>query len=155
MGTRVRVLIPRSEPAQGAGEAVAGLARRRSAGGLRLLLVDDNIDAASTLAMCLEAAGHHVVVAHEGQRALEAALASRPQACLLDIGLPGMDGYELGRRLKNLPEAAGATLIALTGYGGERDREASARAGFAHHMVKPVDLDRLGVLLAEVAQARA
>ncbi|MFC5480755.1 ATP-binding protein [Massilia suwonensis] len=119
-------------------------------GGLRLLVVDDNVDAATTLAMLLEASGHEVFIEHESLRALELARSARPDACLLDIGLPDIDGNELARRLRAQPETAHSVLIAVSGYGQEADRRLALDAGFAHHLVKPVDLDGLMAVLATV-----
>jgi PAS domain S-box-containing protein len=117
---------------------------------LTLLVVDDNVDAATTLALLLEAAGHQVFIEHESLRALELARSARPDACLLDIGLPDLDGNELARRLRAQPETAHSVLIAVSGYGQESDRRTALEAGFAHHMVKPVDLQALSALLATV-----
>jgi PAS domain S-box-containing protein len=134
-----------SQPAPGTGAA--------GATGLTLLVVDDNVDAATTLAMLLEAAGHEVYIEHESLRALELARSARPDACLLDIGLPDIDGNELARRLRAQPETAHSVLIAVSGYGQESDRKAALEAGFSHHLVKPVDLDALGAVLATVRRA--
>jgi CheY-like chemotaxis protein len=112
-------------------------------GGLSILVVDDNVDAAETLAMLLEASGHRVSTAHDPFDALERARAEAPQACLLDIGLPGMDGYELARRLRAQPETRHALLVAITGYGQDSDRRLAAEAGFDRHLVKPIDLEAL------------
>ena len=120
---------------------------------LRVLVVDDNVDAAVMLAMLMEASGHEVMVEHGAQAALERARSTAPQVCLLDIGLPEMDGKELARRLRALPETAGATLVAITGYGQESDRAEILAAGFDHHLVKPVDLGRLEAILAALAPA--
>jgi CheY-like chemotaxis protein len=113
-------------------------------------VVDDNVDAATTLAMLLEANGHEVFIEHESLRALELARSARPDACLLDIGLPDIDGNELARRLRAQPETAHSVLIAVSGYGQEADRRLALDAGFAHHLVKPVDLDALMSVLATV-----
>ncbi|MGG7606116.1 ATP-binding protein [Massilia sp. BKSP1R2A-1] len=118
---------------------------------LRVLVVDDNLDAAHTLNLYLAAAGHRVEIAYNGIDALKLAEVFAPQVCLLDIGLPDMDGNELARRLRRLPETAKATLIAATGYGRQQDREAAAAAGFDHYMVKPVNTVQLSELLARVA----
>jgi PAS domain S-box-containing protein len=118
---------------------------------LRLLVVDDNVDAAATLAMLLEACGYEVMVENDSLRALERAQRERPDAALLDIGLPDMDGNELARRLRADPRTRSMLLVAVTGYGQEQDRRAALEAGFDHHMVKPVDLDRLAAILAGVA----
>jgi len=114
----------------------------------RVLVVDDNLDAAATLAELLELWGYEVRLAHEGPAAVEEAVRFRPDVALLDIGLPGMNGYELARQLRAKPESAETVLIALTGYGQEEDRRQAQAAGFTHHLVKPVDLDRLEALLA-------
>ncbi len=116
---------------------------------LQIMVVDDNVDAAVTVAMLLEIDGHAVSVAHSAEQALAllAAASNPPHAFLLDIGLPGMDGFELARRLRAAPDTAGATLIALTGYGQPQDRKKSKAAGFDHHLEKPVDPERLLGLL--------
>lgn len=121
---------------------------------MRILVVDDNRDAAVTLAMLLEAMGHEVLVEHDPYRALALAGSERPQVYMLDIGLPGIDGLELARRLRARPENAGATLIALTGYSQERDRERALAAGFDHHLAKPVDTARLAALLGRTRSDR-
>lgn len=115
---------------------------------LRLMLVDDNVDAASTLQAFLSAQGHEVGIRHDGKSALAESRNAPPQAFILDIGLPDMDGYELARQLKSRPETAHAVLIALTGYGQEHDRILSQSAGFHHHLVKPVDTIVLSKILA-------
>lgn len=115
--------------------------------GRRILVVDDNKDAASALSMLLQAMGHETAEAHDGPEALDVARAFRPELVLLDIGLPTLDGYEVARRLRaELGE--GCELVALTGWSTEEDREKTTRAGFAHHLVKPVDADTLRKLLA-------
>jgi CheY-like chemotaxis protein len=114
---------------------------------LRIHVVDDNADAAEMLAMLLEAAGHRVAVEHEPRRALERARAERPQVCLIDIGLPDMDGNMLAQRLRADPATAGALLVATTGYGQDSDRRRSLAAGFDHHLVKPLDLEELYAIL--------
>jgi PAS domain S-box-containing protein len=121
--------------------------------GLRLMVVDDNVDAASMLAMYLKAAGHEVFVEHDSRRALERARIEAPDVCLLDIGLPGMDGNELACRIRAQPETANAVLIAVTGYGQEHDRKNTASAGFHHHFVKPVDSSKLTSLLATLSRS--
>jgi len=110
-----------------------------------VLVVDDNVDAAGTMA---ELWGHEVRVAHEGPAAVEEAVRFRPEVVLLDIGLPGMNGYEVARQLRQEAGLSATLLIALTGYGQEEDRRQAHHSGFAHHLVKPVDLARLQALLA-------
>jgi signal transduction histidine kinase/CheY-like chemotaxis protein len=122
---------------------------------LRILVVDDNVDAASTLAHWLALEGHTVAVAHDGRSALEQAAREPFEAFILDIGLPGMDGTELARRLRVGGLAKGALLLALTGYGQTSDREKSAAAGFDHHLVKPADPQQLRVVLAQRARMPA
>ena len=106
---------------------------------LRVLVVDDNVDGAQMLAMFLEASGHLVAVEHSGQAALVRAATESFDACLLDIGLPGMDGIELARRLREIPQTRNAMLVAITGYGLPGDGADSLKAGFDYYMVKPVD----------------
>nr|WP_229256944.1 ATP-binding protein [Duganella lactea] len=122
----------------------------RPARTLRVLVVDDNIDAAQTLQLLLEAGGHHVTVAHNALTALEIAQAKAPELCLLDIGLPDINGYDLARSLRALPHTARATLVAVTGYGRHEDREQATAAGFDHYFVKPVDVDALLALIARL-----
>ena len=150
-GSTFNVTLPLAEKAA-AGEPAPETGAAGGAG-LTLLVVDDNVDAATTLAMLLEAGGHEVYIEHESLRALELARSARPDACLLDIGLPDIDGIELARRLRAQPETAHSVLIAVSGYGQESDRRAALEAGFAHHLVKPVDLDALDAVLATVSRA--
>jgi PAS domain S-box-containing protein len=114
---------------------------------LRLLVVDDNVDIAEMMTEVLAGAGHSVAVAHDGFGALEAAR-SRPDVVLLDLGMPGIDGLEVCRRLRADPAQAGLTLVALSGYGQPDDRAETAAAGFDHHLVKPVDFAALDRILA-------
>jgi CheY-like chemotaxis protein len=121
---------------------------------LRILVVDDNEDAADILALLLRTMGHDVAVEYSSQQALDHVARYLPQVCLLDIGLPGMDGNALAQRLRARPETAHATLVAVTGYGQESDRDLSLAAGFDAHLVKPVDLAQLGAVLAAARQPR-
>ncbi|MFL6214182.1 MAG: PAS domain S-box protein [Blastocatellia bacterium] len=114
----------------------------------RILVVDDNVDSAESIALLLELNGHQVRMAHDGPTALEVAGSFRPEVIVLDIGLPGMDGYEVARRLRNDSAIREALLIALTGYGQDEDRQQSLAAGFDHHLVKPIDTDTLQDLIA-------
>ena len=117
-------------------------------------MVDDNHDGAATLAEMLELMGARAHVAHEGGQAIELAAGFEPDLVLLDIGLPGMDGYETARQLRQVPGFK-ARLVALTGYGSAQDRERSRAAGFDAHMVKPVSPAELETLLSEAAAALA
>jgi two-component system CheB/CheR fusion protein len=117
-------------------------------GPARVLLVEDNVDAADALAELLRMWGHEVEVVHDGASAVEKAGEVRPDVVLLDIGLPGMDGYQVAGALRALPDLRRALLVALTGYGQETDRRRTAAAGFDHHLIKPVDLEELKHLIA-------
>jgi PAS domain S-box-containing protein len=114
----------------------------------RILLVEDNVDAAEALAELLRLWGHEVEIAHDGATAVQAAQTARPDVVLLDIGLPGMDGYQVAGALRSLGELQGALIVALTGYGQESDRQRAAVAGFDHHLIKPVDLEELRKLIS-------
>jgi PAS domain S-box-containing protein len=118
---------------------------------LRVLVVDDNVDTAQSLTMLLRVAGHDVRTAFDGPTALEAALSCQPRVVLLDIGLPGLDGYEVAERLREQPAFRNSVLIAITGYGQESDRQRSRQAGFDYHLVKPVDFARVKEILATVS----
>jgi CheY-like chemotaxis protein/two-component sensor histidine kinase len=111
--------------------------------GASVLVVEDNDDVAESLSMLLEQAGHWVTVVANGERALEAIRALRPDVVLADVGLPGMDGYEFARRVRAAADLAVVPLVALTGYGRGEDRERAIEAGFDHHLVKPVELTPL------------
>jgi CheY-like chemotaxis protein len=149
-GSTFEIALPLQDASPAGGQA-SSQGSARFPGSLRLLVVDDNTDAALTLGMLLEACGHEVCVEHDSKRALERSQAEPPDACLLDIGLPEMDGNELARRLRAQPETAHAALIAVTGYGQEQDRQRAFEAGFSYHLVKPVDMDKLAEVLAEIA----
>ena len=113
----------------------------------RILVVDDNHDAAETLGMLLSGLGATVALAHSGPEALAALETFDPDAMLLDIGMPGMDGYEVSRHVRASTRHGNVLLIALTGWGHEDDRERSKRAGFDYHFVKPPDIDRMRSIL--------
>jgi PAS domain S-box-containing protein len=119
---------------------------------LRVLVVDDNIDMAQTLALLLKTSGHDVRTAHTGPAALEVALDHRPNVVLLDIGLPGLNGYEVANRLRQQPALRNVVLVAMTGYGQETDRKRSQEAGFDHHLVKPTDFGKVREILAAVSK---
>jgi signal transduction histidine kinase len=117
----------------------------------RILLADDNRDALETLARLLQLGGHEIHKAVDGVQALEAATRVRPDLVLLDIGMPGMDGYEVARRIRSQPWGRAATLVALSGWGQESDRKRSREAGFDSHCIKPLDPQRLSMLLASLS----
>ena len=132
---------PASQPA---GPRVVAATERR---GSRILVVDDNVDTARGLVRLLKLLGNEVEAAHDGVSAIDAARAFKPEFVLLDIGLPGMDGFEVARRLREESGCQASVIIAVSGYGQEEDRRRSREAGFDHHLVKPVDFDRLVSLL--------
>jgi CheY-like chemotaxis protein len=115
--------------------------------GRRILVVDDNADAATTLGELLAALGHEVMVRFDGESALADAASFAPEVLVLDIGLPDMDGYELARRLRAQPATAQARYLALTGYGQAHDRTLARAAGFDHHFVKPLEIAALQAVL--------
>lgn len=145
-GSEFIVLLPRCAPpalAAPVSQTDSSVQGRRR----RVLVVDDNRDSAESLQMLLQLWGHEAHCAHDGVEALEMADVLRPDTVLLDIGLPGISGYDVARRLRAHDGTAGAMLIAVTGYGQEEDKQLTRDAGFDHHMVKPVDPDALERLL--------
>jgi CheY-like chemotaxis protein len=120
---------------------------------LRVLVVEDDPDGAEIMRLLLRLYGHRVEVAEDGPAALAAARRFGPDVVLLDIGLPGMDGYEVARRLRDVPEGKPPLLVAVTGYGGDGDRALSERAGIQLHLVKPVDPEELQALLTRFSRA--
>lgn len=116
-------------------------------GAARVLIVDDNEDAAELLSVALTNRGYDTRVAHDAPTALRVAAELAPDVAILDIGLPVMDGYELATHLRKLPGLAGLRLVAVTGYGRESDRARSEQAGFHHHLVKPVAIDAIDATL--------
>ena len=116
---------------------------------LHVLVVDDNRDAADSLMLVLQTMGFDTMAEYDPAAALKRSTTEGFDAFLLDIGLPGMTGHELARRLRQQPETADAFMVAVTGYGGEQDRSLSKSAGFDHHLVKPVDADEVARLLVQ------
>ena len=114
----------------------------------RMLVVDDNRDGADLMAVLLRLQGHEVEVAHDGYCALEIAAKFEPEVVLLDIGLPGINGYDVAKQLRQMKLARPQCLIAMTGYGSEEDRQRTEEAGFYHHIVKPIEPAELNKLLA-------
>jgi CheY-like chemotaxis protein len=136
---------------------VAGLPRlgRPHGRGARVLVVDDNVDAAETMGELLATLGCDAQVAHDGPAALATAGAAPPALVLLDLGLPLMDGYEVARRLRRLPALAQTRIVALTGYGQAADRERTHAAGFDGHLLKPLGIEELHALVAALGDAVA
>jgi len=128
--------------------------RPPEASAYRLLVVDDNLDAAESLGMLLELQGHEVRVASSGVAALEITKAFTPDVVFLDIGMPGMDGYEVARRLRQQPSLGNVVLAALTGWGQKEDRRRTTAAGFDHHLVKPPEPRAVEAVLAELGRMR-
>jgi two-component system CheB/CheR fusion protein len=119
-----------------------------------MLVVEDNPDAAESLLMLLALKGHRVTAVPDGLAALAAARAERPDVLLVDIGLPGIDGYEVARRIREDPDSGDPLLVALTGYGRDEDRRRALAAGFDQLLVKPVDLGRLDAVIARAVPGR-
>ncbi|NPC54540.1 ATP-binding protein [Caenimonas soli] len=155
LGSEFRVLLPRAgEIAPAVEKPGQSLAAQAGAAELKVLIVDDNVDAAQMLGMLLKVSGQRVFVEHLPKHALELARAAQPDVCLLDIGLPEMDGNELARRLRAQPETAGSVLIAVTGYSQENGRPSPIASEFDHHMVKPIETGRLLTLLRHISSQR-
>ena len=148
-GARFTIRLPLLRAAHPAARPDAGSGAPRITS-RRILVVDDNKDAADSLASLLRLQGHDVQVAYDGAAAVAAASARQPQVVFLDIGMPGMNGYETATRLRAIPAMKGARLVALTGWGQEGDRRRSAAAGFDHHLVKPPDWSALSQILESV-----
>lgn len=124
-------------------------------GPLRILLVDDNTDAAESLASLLTLIGHETLIAHEGNEAIAKAQSFLPHIAFLDLGLPGMDGYQLAEALQQIPALQGLHLIALTGWGGKEDREKTAAAGFAEHLTKPTGFEDIQAVITTFQRSTA
>jgi signal transduction histidine kinase/DNA-binding response OmpR family regulator len=122
----------------------------KSAKRLRILVVDDNVDGAESMAMLLGLMNHEVQISHNGLEALQTAIRMKPEVAILDIGLPGMDGYSLAREMRARPETSETVLIAMTGYGRTEDRDNSLAAGLQFHLVKPVQFEELSKVLASI-----
>ncbi|HEV7913529.1 MAG TPA: ATP-binding protein, partial [Albitalea sp.] len=152
-GSEFSVCLPLAEGMRAAPVPVRAADSGRAGPSLRVLAVDDNRDAAESLAVMLQLFGHEVATAHDGDDALALGRRFDPDVVLLDIGMPGMNGYEVARRWRQTPDGARAMVVALTGWGQEEDRRRAIAAGFDHHLTKPVaPADLLQVL--EAAQLR-
>ena len=132
---------------------VAATSAQSPMSGRRVLVVDDNVDGAESLAKLLQFAGHETRTAHSGPEALDAARPFKPEVVFLDIGLPGMNGYEVAKRLRGEPSLSGAVLVALTGWGSEDDKRQSGEAGFDFHLTKPAEVTAIENILARLARA--
>ena len=138
------------EPVQASADAPDKPQRR-----LRILIVDDSIDTVLSFSMLLTNSGNDVKTAHDGLIALQTALDYLPDVILLDIGLPGLNGYEVARQIRQQPKLKNIVLVALTGYGQESDRQASMKAGFDHHLIKPARMEQVRKILATVGEHRS
>jgi two-component system CheB/CheR fusion protein len=150
-GSRFVVRLPRAADALAARTPVPANAPGARLRSLRVLVVDDNSDAAESLGLLLRMTGYEVQVAHDGPTALTMAVSSLPEVVVLDIGLPGLDGYQVAARLRQYDGTKHSVLIALTGYGQEGDKVRSKQAGFDYHLVKPAEPEQLQDLLTRVA----
>jgi PAS domain S-box-containing protein len=154
-GSEFVIRLPvRTSPAMHNTLDESAAAPKKAENPLRLLVVDDNLDAADSLQMILTLSGHEVAVAYAGLEGVQAALESKPDAMIVDLGLPGMNGYEIAERVRKTPELRDAVLIAMTGYGQEEDRRRSTEAGFDYHFVKPADPQRLEEVLRLVGNRK-
>jgi PAS domain S-box-containing protein len=147
---RLPVMSPEEEPAPAAG--ADGMGQLQPSGPLRILIVDDNVDATETMAMLIEAIGHQARMVHEGLSAAKAARDYGPDLVMLDIGLPGMDGYQVARQFRQSDDLRHLRLAAVTGYGQEQDRKRAKEAGFDEFLVKPISFDNLEALIGRVAR---
>jgi CheY-like chemotaxis protein len=151
----VRLPMPDDDAAETATAAHAQTAPERTNGSSRrILVVDDNKDSADSLGRLLKIMGNEIRLAHDGPSALEAAAAFRPDVVLMDIGLPGMSGYDVARRMRQMSEVKDAVLVAQTGWGQDEDKRRSNEAGFNHHLVKPIDGAALRALLENLGKAK-
>jgi CheY-like chemotaxis protein len=153
-GSEFTIRLPAAERAA-VGRAEAAGPAQPSTTKSRILVVDDNVDTACGMASILDLLGHEVVTAHSGPEALRAAGVHRPDFILLDIGLPGMDGYQVASRLRQDESCKEAFIVAVSGYGQEEDRRRSREAGFDHHLIKPLDLEAFLSLLSARKAARS
>ena len=151
LGSVFTIRLPRHYlPDQSTNDAQDIVIDRSTGTFLKITVVDDNSDAAQMLAMLLEELGHEVQVDTNPFNALARSTDSRSDVFILDIGMPGMDGYQLARRLRSQKETSNAYLIAMSGYGQNTDVESSMAAGFNHHLIKPVDIRTLSMLLEKL-----
>ena len=149
-GSEFVVHLPLAEEPAYAGSRKSATSSTLALAPKRVLVVDDNRDAAESLGMLLTMLGATVHVSYSGADALKALATHKPSVVLLDIGMPEMDGYEVARRIRELPDFREVTLIALTGWGQEKDRRRSRRAGFDFHLTKPANVDALETLLVSL-----
>jgi CheY-like chemotaxis protein len=150
-GSEFVVRLPTESPKSMQAVQVAVVVPNKQMIPLRILIVDDNVDTVLSFSMLLKETGNEVRTAHDGPTAVKIAMEYIPDVVLLDIGLPGLNGYEVAKQIRNQPSLKNVVLVALTGYGLESDRQASMEAGFSHHLIKPAKLEQVRKILANVA----
>lgn len=150
-GSEFRVRLPLQPDESSVKQTANSESSTGAIAGRRVLVVDDNKDAAVTLSMLLKITGHETCLAHDGQEALEAAEKFAPHLIMLDIGLPRLNGYEVARRIRAEPWGQGITIVAATGWGQEEDRANSSHAGIDYHLVKPIRFEDLESILKKLA----
>jgi CheY-like chemotaxis protein len=154
-GSTFSIRLPGSAVHESAAPHTAETSERKANGPRgHILVVDDNRDAASSLAMLLRSSGHTVLTAHSGEQALELAAREKPNAIVLDIGMPQMNGYEVARQIRKTAHGKAVLLVALTGWGQKEDIEKAVTAGFDFHMTKPADPERIERLLENFLQSQ-
>lgn len=152
VGSTFEIRLPLAAPAPLAAQAEPPDSAEAAPRALRVLVVDDNIDAADMLAALIEMNGHAIRVANDGEQALLIAADFLPEVAFLDIGMPGMNGYQLSEKLGGMPQLAGLARVALTGWGDENARARSREAGFDYHLLKPCTMSVVETLLQEVGR---
>lgn len=153
-GSTFTVTLPLLQQHDGAGDAQHALSPATGQG-LRIVVCDDNVDAATTLSTVLQADGHDVAMVHRGEDAVQLALTQQLDAIILDLGMPGLNGFDTAEQIRAQVTDSAPCLIALTGWGADDYRDRTARAGFDHHLVKPADLELLRRILATVPAREA
>lgn len=151
LGSEFVVYLPMMTAHAASPKSLESISAGDAGAGLRVLVVDDNMDAAQSLGMLLEETGHDVQLAYDGPTALQSALAYRPNVVLLDIGLPGLDGYEVARKIRGDATLKDIVLVAITGYGQATDIQRSSEVGFDYHLVKPANFMKIREILATIS----
>jgi CheY-like chemotaxis protein len=149
-GSHFLITLPLAGPIGAESTVAEGDCPPQTRNPVRALIVDDNIDAAATLSLLLQLGGHTTAVAHDGLGALQAAAEFKPDIVLLDLGLPGVDGYEVARAIRRMPELGNPVLVAVTGWGAPEERLRTKQAGFDEHLTKPVDISMIELLLTSL-----
>jgi signal transduction histidine kinase len=156
LGTTFTVRLPRlSTTGRAVAPSIDGASAQGLANGLRILIIDDNVDSSKGMAICLERSGHEVHMAHDGDAGIAAAAELEPDVVLLDIGLPDLDGYQVARQLRAHASLRETPLIAISGFGADSDRRKALESGFNGYLVKPVSFDALEAMLAKHVVVRA